>query len=594
MAFSPDTPNLWLEVKAAVKESENHVEPTHDMMRRLTGRFYRKDADGIDAQPENFGYAFISNILPMLATENPAIQIKAARVIGHQEISDAMNDGLEAWLEDVMFAERLGPVLFDFCMIRGVVMHRLEPEKRFSRGQVRPNYFRLNPIQFFIDPFEDTNRARYMGHWYYADFDDLQADPLINQDVLARLSPGAGDPGGRGKESAYAKPDAGTLGRKRVKCYSVWIRERNELRVLAEGVEDAELYPPRTFFGPESGPYKVFDAVPVPGESWPLSPLVAVEDQVRDLNVHAVALGRSQARRKSVGLVEASNLDLGEKLVDAEDGEIIPVKGITGNYVEAKVGGADATQYTHTEYVRARLDRISGLTATVQGAVGDANTATEAQIASNALSSRVRWLKTQVQRAISSLLHAIGWYLFHTEGIVIPVSRRDRLTGQLSEGVFFGGPSPTDQGAMWDDFNIRVRLVNRGDPAEQQQFTAYYQMFLNVMQAALTIPGLRFMNILHDLDQAFECDRAEEWILPEMFGMMSSGPMMPPSALIGGQQIGQQPGAGGPPNMARQSLMAGPMPAGGQQQAGQVNRNGQTTGPQGGGQRFGQQPTRAA
>jgi hypothetical protein len=504
-------------------------------------------------------------------------------VIGHQIVAQAMTDGMESWIDDVDFTGITNPVHIDFLWSRGVTLHYLEEDRRFSRGTVTPAIKRIDPRRFFQDSLaDDADSDTFRGHWYWADLDDLLMDQDLLEEARDGISPGGDDTGtDETDQAAFSKKSGSQLGRKRVKCYSVWIRERNTIRVLCESSQTIELYPERPYYGPPTGPYQLYDAYPVPGQPWPLTPMVAVEDQVRDLNIHALAMGRAAARRKSIGLVEANNPDLGDKLTDAEDGEIVPVKGITGNHVIIELGGATQEQYSYTEYLRNRLDRISGLTATIQGNVGQADTATEAKIADDALSNRVRYLKHQVVKATESSLRKIGWYLFHTEGIVIPVNRRDPYSGEMVEGLFFGGPSPTDSGAMWDDFHLQITIQDENRLAQQTQTMGFYQVFFQIAQAAPMMPWVRWMNVLRDVSHAWGMeDKADEWMIPEYFGAFSQPQQFPPSAVLGRAPIGPQRGMEFRPNLGWPSQISGISENSGvSQTSNSINQQGQVTGP---------------
>lgn len=537
MTFNPTTEDLWQEIRKAEEEARKHLEPTRDILRRLTGRFYSTEHRDMTPDPENHGFAFMSNLLPSLVFSDPEVAVTAARIIGHKTTAEAMEDGLNAWVRDANYAKRVEPVVVNLLYSRGVLLHYLDEDGRFSRGDVLPSVRWIDPDTFFIDGLADsTETDQFRGHWYYADIDDLKGDPAANPAVVQRLESDGGE-----SHEHRGKPSGSELGRRRVRIYSIWVRERNELRTLVAGIEDAELYEPREYFGPDSGPYQLFDAYPVPGEAWPLAPLVAVEDQSLDLNLHARALQRSAGRRKSIALVEASNPDLGEKLAEAEDGEILPVKGITGNHVEIELGGPTETQFKYTEYARVRLDRNSGLTANIQGAVGQADTATEAKIAEDALTNRTDYIRRAVTRSVEQSLDKIAWYLFHTEGIVIPVNRRDAYSGEMFEGVFLGGPVGSENMA-WDDFDLRIRVnTMQLEAAARQNMLGFYQVFREVVQVAPSMPWVRWMNVLRDMAEAFELgDKAEQWIIPEMFGGLGQPQQLPPSQFLNSPAPPQQ------------------------------------------------------
>jgi hypothetical protein len=272
---------------------------------------------------------------------------------------------------------------------------------------------------------------------------------------------------------------------------------------------------------------------------------VAIEDQSLDLNLHARAMQRSAARRKSLVLVDSANPDAGKKAASAEDGEVVPIKGLSGQFIQVELGGVTQQQYAYTEYVRERLDRISGLTATIQGAVGEADTATEAQIAADSISQRVDYIKRSMWRAVEHSLTKIGWFLWHTEGIVIPVNRRDPYSGQQTEGLFFGGPvSENDDQANWDDFNLKVRINTLQEEATaKQNLLAFYDRFMNVVPAIPQIPYVRWLNVLRDLADTFDLpDKVDEWLIPELFGGMGQPQQFPVSQVLGGNETPQQQG----------------------------------------------------
>lgn len=570
MAFDPTTEELWLEIRAAMQLTAKHVDPAMDILRRLTGRFYTQDNASLEADPENFGYAFVSNMLPQLGIDNPVVKVKASRVVGHQTVAQAVRDGLQAWLGDVDYQDLIAPVLVDFLVARGVLLHYLEEDGRFSRGVVTPAVRRVAPERFFIDALaDDPGTDAFRGHWYWADIEDLLSDEELLPEAREALVPqDEGEASITGAKPAFPKASAGELARKRVRVFSVWVRDTGELRVLVEASKIVELYDRRPYYGPPDGPYELFDCYPVPGQAWPLSPLAAVEDQSIDLNIHARAMGRAAARRKSMVLVEANNPDLGDKLANAEDGAIMPVKGITGNHVEIEIGGVTQEQYTYTEYVRDRLDRISGLTATVQGSVGDADTATEAQIAQNALTNRIGYIRHRGRKAQTGSIDRVGWYLFHTEGIVIPVNRRDPYSGQLFEGLFFGGPFPTDLGATWDDFALEITVHGPAQEAEDRAKTVeFFQLFMEFIAVAPSMPWLRTMSILRDLAAPYGMEnKVDEWVIPELFGAFGQPPQLPPSLAMGTQATPPQRGGFAlRPRGGRPGMLGRPDPSSGPQ-----------------------------
>ena len=593
--FNPSTENLWTEITKAVELTTSRTKHAMDLVRRMTSRWYDSSVQSdAPSDPENFTYSYVSNMLPTLGFQDPEVKCTAARIIGHQQVAQGMTDGINATVEDIHYGEVAERVHMDFMFSRGIMLHRIEEEKRSGRGNITPAVRRISPSRFFIDALASSpEEADFMGHWYYMDLDDLLNDPEIDDEVKAKLSPSPEQPYMQnGKTVPFDKPDGEAVGRKRVRLYNVWIRSRNTIRVMTDVDSGLEIYAEKPYYGPLDGPYELFDAYPVPDEVWPLSPLIAVKDQNDDLNNHARQMGIAAERRKSIGLVEGNNPDIAAKLEKAEDGEFVLVRGITGQFVQAEVGGVAREQYEFTEYVRNRLDRISGLTATVQGNVGAADTATEASIANQHLNQRVEYLKRKVIVATEASLKKIGWYLFHTEGIIIPVNSRDPYTGEVLEGMFFGGPMPTDFGATWHDFQVKVTINSMQKQAQaRDDMIAFYGIFQGIAQQAPMMPWVRWMNVLRDLESVFDLDgKGEEWMIPELFGAFSQPQMMPPSALTGGGPTVNVGGANPGRPFPRQQLangtagvLGGGGPQGntaiGQPQSPAISSSGQTNGP---------------
>ncbi|MCC7407412.1 MAG: hypothetical protein IT442_05035 [Phycisphaeraceae bacterium] len=545
--FHPSTEDLWLEVERAVERTRDHQEFTKSILRRLTGVFFDRRTDADEYDPENHHYTYYANMAPILADAPPSVEVEAERVIGHGIVAQAMKDGINAWVIDQRFNRLIDQLPMDFLSARGVLMLRLNEEKRFNRGAVTPCLARISPRQFFLDSLAtDLETDEFRGHWYWMDVEDLLAEPLLTEEARAVFSRQSSDVTEAEDKAAHYKPDPTDVNRSMVMLYSVWCRRTGTIRVLSKSDMAVEVFPEAPYYGPTRGPYTLFDAYPITDEVHPLPPMVAIDGQVRDLNLHAKAMGRSAARRRSIGLVEASNPDLGEKLAKAEDGEILPAVGITGQSVQIEVGGVTPAQYQITEYLRMRLDRISGLTATAQGAVGQAKTASEAQIATAALGQRTSYLQRRFKEAVEDALWGVGWMMFHTEGVVIPVKRMDPYSMEMQEGLFFGGSFPSDQGATWEDFVLRVRLHTMQKVADfRERVLAYYGIFLDAMQRVPMMPWVRWAIVLRDLAKAMELeDYVQDWPMPQALGSQGIPPMTPPSAVLGAEPVPQRSGGG--------------------------------------------------
>jgi len=540
--FKPDTQQLWAEITQAEKTRDDHLNGVNRLTREYVGRWYRgnKDwstasqaVDDSEINPEPFSYSFVSNMLPSLIYDNPSVVVKARRVIGHRTVGQAMQSGLRSLIEDINYKQETERAVLDMLFFQGILLHFIEDDTRWSDGAVRPNIKRIDFRCFGIDPLAScVEDAEYMYHWYYVDKEDLLADPAISPDAIDKLQIAYEDD----KNEPFRKPDRSSLKRNQVLLYSIWIRRTNTIRVLAKNSTPVEVYPERQWYGPEWGPYKVFQAYPVPGQPYPLSPLLAVQDQVIDMNCHARSASRSAASRKTIFIVDGTVSNLPDDIKDARDREVIAVPGFNSSQIqEIHLGGVTRDQYEYMNFLRTRLDRHSGMTETMRGDVGAADTATEASIASDALSNRTEYLKGKVRSACAGSLKTLGWFLFHTAGVIIPVNVRDPITGMEGEGLFFGGPIPGQDTGKWDDYSIHIEPLSLQRVSEQviqRRAMDFANFIMQIAPMIPQIPYLRWQDILRMVGEALNQDNADTFIIWEMLGQMSAPDLQAPSNLM--------------------------------------------------------------
>lgn len=548
MSFNPPEEQLLREIQESEKIRDERLGGVTRIVREYCGRWYAnaKDwssgtsaaglLDDQDNYPEPYAYSYVTNTLPALTYANPTVNVKARRVIGHRMVQEAMKNGLRSWMEDVEYADDLEACILDSLFFQGVMLHYIEDDTRWADGAVRPAAKRIPYQHFFIDSLaRGVEEAEFMGHKYHADLDDLMADPAIIPNTLVKLQAYANSEDE--KFEAYKKGDIGTI-RKRICLRSVWQRRNNTIRVIAEVNKGIEIYPPREWYGPPKlGPYELFQAYPIPNEVYPLSPLVAVQDQVIDLQAHARATSRSAAGRKTVIIVDSSHASLPDDIKDAGDREVIAVVGFSSTQVQQlELAGVTPQQYEYLNFLRARLDRHGGLTETARGNTEPGTTATADTIASEALNNRTEYLKARMRKSTKRSLMRVGWFLFHTTGIIIPVSIRDPLTGMEGEGLFFGGPVPGMDAGTWDDYALVIEPYSMGRTAEavQQRRALDWATFL--IQTAPMIPQMpfiRWQDLIRSVGEAMNQQDADSFIIWELLGMMSQQPMMPPSGEMG-------------------------------------------------------------
>ena len=547
--FDPTLRELVVEIEEAERIRDQCLRGLNNVIREYTGRWYRhgyKHAMDYAGEPEDennpepFGYSFVSNMLPQLIYRNPALGVKARRVIGHREVADAMKSGLTGWMEDIDYSSEVELCVLDMLVFQGVMMHYIEDDTRWSNGAVRPNGRRIDPRQWGADSLASNRKdTEFEFHSYWVDIEELRADPALLPEANERLTANNEDLDSAKERETFEKGNEGTLRRGRVKVYSVWLRNKNVIRVICKAPQ-IELYEERPYYGERTGPYVTFSAYPVPDQLYPLSPLIAVRDQVKDANIHARSISRSAAGRKTVIIVDGQESNLEEQIHEAEDREIITVPGFNAQQVQQiELGGVTPKQYEYLAFLRDRLDRNSGLTELARGQVGGSDTATEASIAEGALNNRNEYLKQKVHQSVKASLKKVGWFLFNTPGIIIPITQRDPMTGMETEGLFFGGVFPGDDSGAWEDYEIKIEPYSMQRVSEallQRRSMDLANFIMQVGQMIPVMPYVRWLDLTRMVGEAFNYDNADRFFVSEMLGMFSRPDLMPISGMIGRDQ----------------------------------------------------------
>ncbi len=601
-----DPSKLAEEVRRAEDFRRKHTTRGREIARRFAGNWFRSD-QAVEPTPENLVASYLAFMLPELAYSEPAVRIKAKRPIAYKQLADFLEMGLDGWIDDFGFGEEHQDVVRDFLINYGVMKVGMEPrdcagdgatyqvakDTRLSGG-LRPFAVRVPPDQLILDPRCETIRqARFIGHVYWKDIDELQSDPeRWDPAAVERLTASASD----GSEDGYAQQQEralpfGTSGpRNRVKLVDLWIPETNELVTLAADANETLDYVLRRtqYHGPITGPYEIFGAYRIPGDPYPISPLQFVMEQFEEMQAHITAASDGAASYKRFVMVDAAARDTQDSILSAKNGEVTAIRGFnTGQFQQIELGGAHPEQMSYIQMLRDRFDRIIGMGDAQRGrATG--KTATESQIVQSNTDSRTSYLKSRVTHSTKLILEKVLWYLCYDPNVVMPVSRTDPFTGQTSEGMFLGGVQEGQESIDFaNQFSVEIvaeSMSLTNDQVAQGRALQLFQLAPQAMQMAATMPGINTRWLVNQIGEAMNVRDLADILFNQQvmgqagmlaqqqqaFGGMGAPQPLPqnvnPSIInagLGMARPGQMPPTASPPQMAQQAMpggMPGQMP----------------------------------
>jgi hypothetical protein len=555
------------EVESAERFRDTHLSSLRTMVEKYHGPAFRDDrADPYIDDPENFGHEYVSLVLPRIIHDTPKFRVKLGEPMLDLMIGRRLQIAINRWSRITKLRRTLERVATDMLFTYGVALTVSEPrpEVRKTDGKepYLPRVYRISPERFFMDPaathIED---ARFMGHCYAMDKNDLvaRAENDKTYDLEAILS----IPSGTDLDEIRDDNGRDIEDRKELAVYEVWVPESDESaaeeidELLGPGMVNGTIYTfvkgrsksskwdgyirkPIPYFGPRNGPYTVFGVYTVPDDPYPLSPLMAIQSQVEDLNAHLTSVRSSAAAYKRLVMVDARNAKLAQDIKDRPHDYIILSESLDKDkVVNLEVGGITQQQVQYSQMAQDRLDRVSGIHDAMRGNIQGSATATEVAVAESSATMRMAHLKRQFQESVDDLARSVLWYMWHDDRVAFPLGREGAEALLEADPKFTGGVRMPG----WEDLEVAVDAYSMERVSEalvQKRAMELLQITTSVAQGMMAMPFIKWREILSVVGDALN--------MPHLADMIDQKAMMQMAQQQQAAQAGAMPGpSGGPP-----------------------------------------------
>jgi hypothetical protein len=569
---------LRLEIDSAERFRDVHLASFRTMVERYHGPAFREDrCDAYIDDAENFGHEYLSLVLPRIIHDTPKFRVKLGDPMMELMVGKRLQIAINRWSRITKLRRTLERIATDMLFAYGVGLTVSEPRAEFRQTDkdepYLPRVYRISPERFFIDPtathIED---ARYMGHCYAIDKSDLLAkaetDPSWDYDAITEIPPNT--------DLNDVRDDSGRNGqdRQEMGVYEVWVPEMGN--DLAEQLDDAMgqsmvngtiytfvkgrskttkfdgyIRAPMPYFGPRNGPYTMFGVYTVPDDPYPLSPLMAIQSQVTDLNAHLASVRSSAAAYKRLIMVDSRNHKLAQDLKDRPHDYIVLSESLDKDkVVNLEVGGITQQQVQYSQMAQDRLDRVSGIHDAMRGNISGTATATEVAVAESSATMRMAHLKRQFQEAVDDLGRSVLWFMWHDDRIVFPLGREGAERLMEAAPLFQGGV----RASGWEDLEVAVDAYSMERVSEalvQKRAMELLQITTSVAQGMMTMPFIKWGEILSTVGDALNMPHLADAI--DQQGMAAAmqqqqQQQQQPAPPSGGGAM--PPSGGGPPRNA--------------------------------------------
>lgn len=535
--------NLLLEIDSAVRLRDHHVTRAREIIRGYVGYDFDAGRDYGSPSPENHAFEYMTLMLGRLVADNPAIAVRAP-FAQFEWVADALEDAANQWIVRNNIQSIIEGIVAEALICYGVGMVSFEvdpaaPVTANGTRRMRPVFAHIPFWRYFRD-YRGCNGIpqRFEGHVWVRDKADLENDERYDPAMVEKLMVDAGLSDAGERDSSPT--------RKEVVGYEVWVPDAKlppgldpqkyhgmvyTLGTTALGGADPNdgrirdgkrvsgyLREPQPFYGPASGPYKLFGGWPVPGSPYRLAPLMATKEQAEEHNAHMNAITHSALQRKTVIITNSANTGLKNTLKNSRDGYVYGVKGYqSGQFDQIEIGGPTKEQLDYADRVKQRLDNNLGMSDAQRGNPKVGVTATADQISANSSNIRTDSYQTSIKNATADVMRNVCWYMFQSEFFVTRLSAEFAKKYQLQDPRFSGGDHPMTEDLTADDLlsslNIQPYSMERVDPVTMQgRMQQLVPLAISIAQAQAQMPYADFNSLWDQLARAHNFDWLNSFI----------------------------------------------------------------------------------
>lgn len=485
---------------------------------------------------------------------NPRATIKSRKPGLQRMVGEALQYALSRWMVDTNYRRHLVRMAYDaqFAYCVSVVRQEAAPgyDTRHSSSPQWPKACRISPRRFVMDPLAlHWTEGRYSGHLSVWDKDALieladDKESGWNKKLLQDLAVEVGkEKYGR---DAFATQNAPQ--RDELAIWEVWVPEMDlddspgaddgyhgTIYTIAEGQanygsgKDEWVREPRPYYGPRWGPYCFAGIYTVPDSPWPLAPLQAVDRQAKDVNDQARAMSKASREYKRLVLVNSGANKLIQDLKSKPDMFVVPVAGLNANEViSLEIGGVTSQQIEQYNINRDRLDRQLSMADAQRGTANGRGTATENQIADDATSTRMAFVKEEFAECPRCELRTVAWYMYHDDRVIIPLGEDAAAELGMTNPTFQGGSDNPDDPrgqASFDDLELDIDITSMERPTDAAMQRRAAETTSVVTQLAPLVPQMpwvRWRSVLQRIGDSIRdpdfADLVDERVAAEMAG----------------------------------------------------------------------------
>lgn len=490
-------------LREAINWSRERLQPFREhrleALRQYVGANY-SEGGASNLVPVNMIEFGINTLVRHLVASNPRVLVTTP----YRKLKPTALDlelALNYLLEQIDFQRTMRQQVYEALFSIGIVKVGLEP---FSTVEI--DGFRHDVGQPYVDvvPLDDwvhdmTARryeaVQFAGHKYRVPLEWAQAnhrwDRVARRNLKAVAIRTFNEEGDEGDDALIAEDTSyDDQLYEETEIWFIWLPQPNLIVEFASeearGGDGKTGWRPlsiRPWDGPENGPFHLLNFFDVPSQSIGLSYTQIMLDLHMLINNLFRKAGRQAERQKTVTGVRGTATDDGERILEANDGDMIRLDD--PNAVrEFRFGGADQGTLGMVVMARDWFNRMSGNLDLLSGISAMSDTATQDTMLNQNASKRVADMSDRFVKNVSRIVRDLAWYLFTDPLIEIPIVKRIPGLEDIEIPSSFG---PKEREGEFLDYNIRIEPYSMQYRPPSARLRTMMEVFQNFVMPYLQL-----------------------------------------------------------------------------------------------------------
>jgi hypothetical protein len=415
---------------------------------------------------------------------------------------------------------------------------------------------------------EDILEGQFMGDRYAVSVDDANTMFPGHEDDFIGASDMTGE-----DDKAHNMTDPSTPTRhefeERVWLWDVWLPKNGVVITCLDSGDPGRPFGKKLketpWYGIETGPYHLLGFNYVEGNTMPLS-LTAIWTDLHELaNSLFRKLGRQAVRQKTILGVAAGARKDGEKIVDAGDGDAVPMDN-PDKAKEYNYGGIKPENLAFLIQVKDLFSYLAGNLDLMGGLSPQSDTATQDNLLSAGASQRIKRMQKKVYRWVSGICKALAFYIWTDPYINIPVVKRIPFIDDVQVVDRFGPDDDRNENDFME-YNLSIETYShqhQGPEAKLQSLRTIFGEMIAPMLPIMAQAGIGwdfelFFRTIGELGNLPELDKMLVYADPKHEQQMVGEPPSKPATTKRTYERINRPGATQPgkDQILMQALLGG-------------------------------------